>query len=74
MHPHVMPDITEDDRAMAVLDVLKHHGNANPLYIREQTQYDKGDINTALNQLAREGHVKRLTRGLWTYVSDPRDN
>lgn len=74
MHANDMVDLTEDERAMAVLDVLKREGNANPLYIREQTGYSKGDVNTALNQLAREGHVTRLTRGLWSYQNDPRDN
>jgi restriction endonuclease Mrr len=53
-----------DERDEEVLSVLAE-GRANPYYIREQTGLGKGDTNTVLNRLARAGHVRQVTRGLY---------
>ena len=39
-------------------------GRVNPLYIREQTDLNKQQVNYALNQLMAAGWVKKITAGL----------
>lgn len=56
--------VTLEDRDREVLDVLAD-GRANPKYIRNNTELDKGEINTVLVRLGRSGHVEQLTRGLY---------
>jgi DNA-binding IclR family transcriptional regulator len=58
-----------DERDRDVLSVLAE-GRANPYYIREQTGLNKGDTNTVLNRLARAGHVRQVTRGLYELTDD----
>ena len=53
-----------DDRDRAVLEVMVD-GRANPYLIREETELDKGDVNTVLVRLARLGYVEQVTRGLY---------
>lgn len=56
--------VSIDDRDRKVLEVLDD-GRANPYLIREETGLGKGDTNTVLNRLARGGHVRQITRGLY---------
>jgi DNA-binding MarR family transcriptional regulator len=67
-----MVELSDDDEA--VLDVMKRENRANPLLIREETGLDKGDVNTILNRLGRQGHIRQVTRGLYEFVDDPRDD
>jgi len=65
------PDAVED----AVLEVLratdKHR--ANPYLIRERAgDLSKQQINNALRNLTAAGWVRKVTRGLYDYVEDPR--
>ena len=53
-----------DERDRAVLEVMAD-GRANPYLIREETDLDKGDVNTVLVRLARLGYVEQVTRGLY---------
>ncbi|WP_019992124.1 hypothetical protein [Natronorubrum tibetense] len=53
-----------DDRDQAVLKVMAD-GRANPYLIREETELEKGDVNTVLVRLARLGYVEQVTRGLY---------
>ena len=53
-----------DDREQSVLLVLSS-GRANPYLIREETGLSKGDVNTVLNRLGRNGYVEQVTRGLY---------
>ena len=57
-------DMQPDDRDLDVLRVLDG-GRANPYLIREETGLDKGDVNTVLNRLGRNGYVEQVTRGLY---------
>jgi len=56
-----------------VLEVLKE-GRANPKWIREQTGLKKQRVNDALERLQNAGWVRKLTRGLYEIVDDPRDD
>ncbi|SDY29674.1 hypothetical protein [Halopenitus persicus] len=47
-----------------VLNVLLD-GRANPLLIRDKTDLDKGETNTILVRLGRQGFVNQVTRGLY---------
>jgi hypothetical protein len=59
----------------AVLEVFKtDRETVNPMYLREQTDLGKGDINTALTRLTSAGWVRKVTRGLYEFVEDPRDS
>lgn len=60
------------DREDDVLEVLQEEGRVNPLLVREETGYGKGDVNTALSNLRAAGWVRRVTRGLYEFVDDPR--
>ena len=53
-----------DDRDYAVLRVMAD-GRANPYLIREQTDLDKGEVNTVLVRLGRAGYIQQVTRGLY---------
>lgn len=54
-----------------VLEVLEE-GRANPKYLKERTGLNDQQINYALNQLRAAGWVKRVTKGLYELVEDPR--
>lgn len=63
-----------------VLDVLKAGqdtgepwGRVTPLYVREETGMDKGNVEYYLRQLATAGWVRRLAQGLYEFVEDPRE-
>ena len=53
-----------DGRDRNVLRTLAD-GRANPKLIREETGLSKGDTNTVLNRLGRNGYVEQVTRGLY---------
>jgi len=53
-----------DDRDLDVLAVLAE-GRANPMLLRERTDYGKGSINTSLNRLCRSGLATQVTRALY---------
>ena len=58
-----------DERDYAVLRVMAS-GRANPYLIREQTELDKGDVNTVLVRLGRAGYIQQVTRGLYEITED----
>jgi Mn-dependent DtxR family transcriptional regulator len=70
-----------DGRDRDVLRTLAD-GRANPKLIREETGLSKGDTNTVLNRLGRNGYVEQVTRGLYEItekgrsevVNDPRED
>lgn len=61
---------TENDEK--VLEVLKG-GRSNPLYIREESGLAKQRVNESLDRLRSAGWVRKVTRGLYELVDDPRD-
>ncbi len=66
-------DYDPADSDELVLEVLKE-GRANPKWIREQTGLKKQRVNDALERLQNAGWVRKLTRGLYEIVDDPRDD
>jgi len=63
-----------------VLDLLKESrdggspwGRVTPLYVREETGIEKGNVEYYLRQLTAAGWVRRLTSGLYEFVEDPRE-
>ena len=69
----VVFDMVElDDRDRAVLEVMTD-GRANPYLIREETELEKGDVNTVLVRLARLGFVEQVTRGLYEITEEGRE-
>jgi len=64
-----MVDLKDRDRA--VLRVLAE-GRANPMLIREETDLDKGDVNTILVKLTRDGLARRKVQGLYEITEDGR--
>lgn len=69
VNPKFEPTAKEDN----VLEVLKEEQRANPYLIREETELGKGDVNTALTRLTSAGWVRKVTRGLYEFVDDPRE-
>lgn len=71
-----------NDREETVLELFKEGqdsgnpwGRANPLYLRENSELDKGQVEYALRNLRNAGWIKQLNRGgLYELVSDPRDD
>jgi len=64
-----MVDLQDRDRA--VLRVLSE-GRANPMLIREETDLDKGEVNTVLVKLTRDGLARRKVQGLYEITDDGR--
>lgn len=58
-----------NERDLAVLRVLED-GRANPMLIREETSLDKGDVNTVLVKLTRDGLAARVVQGLYEITED----
>ena len=71
-----------NDREESVLEQFKRGrnsdapwGRVNPLYIREHSELEKGQVEYALRNLKNAGWVKQLNNGgLYELVEDPRKN
>lgn len=61
-----------NDSDEAVIGVLSVEGRANPYLIREQTDLTRATINESLSRLCAAGWVRKVTRGLYEFVEDPR--
>ena len=57
----------------AVLEVLKEEHRVNPLRVRTETGLEKQRVNDALGSLVDAGWIRRVNRGLYEFVKDPRD-
>ncbi|NHN46482.1 MarR family transcriptional regulator [Halostella sp. JP-L12] len=70
-----------NEREEQVLELFKNGcesqdpwGRVNPLYIRENSDLDKGQVEYALRNLRNAGWVKQLNQGgLYELVEDPRE-
>ena len=79
-HPMVNENYEPNDREEIVLNQFKQGrdsgnpwGRVNPLYLREHSDLDKGQVEYALRNLKNAGWVKQLNRGgLYELVADPR--
>ncbi|WP_349253529.1 MarR family transcriptional regulator [Halobacterium salinarum] len=50
-------------------------GRVNPLYLREYSDLDKGQVEYALRNLKNAGWITQLNQGgLYEFVADPREN
>jgi hypothetical protein len=81
----VSPDVvneqyepTENDDK--VLEALKQGresgdpwGRANPRWLIDQTGLEKGNVEFSLRQLTSAGWVRRVARGCYEFVADPRE-
>ena len=58
-----------------VLEFMKNEpaGRVTNRYVREGTSMPKERVDPALNNLEKAGWVRRLTRGFYELVDDPRD-
>ena len=71
-----------NEREETVLNLFKEGrdsgdpwGRVNPLYLRENSDLDKGQVEYALRNLKNAGWVRQLNRGgLYELVDDPRDD
>lgn len=70
----VNEDYEPTDNDDAILSVLVDYGMANPYLLREETGLSKGDVNNSLSRLTAAGWVKKITRGLYEFVEDPRSS
>ena len=59
-----------------VMEVIKNeqYPRVTNKYVREKTGLPPERVDPALNSLATAGWVKRLTRGFYELVEDPRDD
>lgn len=49
-------------------------GRLNPLYVRENTSLNKGEVEYALRNLTTAGWIKQINQGgLYEFVKDPRE-
>lgn len=70
-----------DEREEVVLELFKNGrdngdpwGRINPLYLRENSDLDKGQVEYALRNLTNAGWIKQLNQGgLYELVEDPRE-
>lgn len=63
------PDEDED----RVLAVIREEYRVNPRRVRDVTGMRKQDVNEALQQLERVNWIKKVARGLYEFVEDPRE-
>ncbi|GAA0218907.1 MarR family transcriptional regulator [Halobaculum roseum] len=69
-----------DNRQEAILDILKDGreegrpwGYANPKRMEEQLDIRRQYINRSLRGLVDAGWVEKVNRGLYRFVTDPRE-
>ncbi|MFC7323273.1 MarR family transcriptional regulator [Halorubrum rutilum] len=71
-----------NDREEAVIDLFKEGrdsgdpwGRVNPLFLRQSSSLDKGQVEYALRNLKNAGWVKQVNQGgLYEFVEDPRED
>jgi len=71
-----------NDREETVIDLFKEGrdsgdpwGRVNPLFLRQNSSLDKGQVEYALRNLKNAGWVKQVNRGgLYEFVDDPRED
>jgi len=65
-------DMELKDADREVLHVLAERAS-NPRHIRDETELPKGDLNTILNRLGRNGYIEQVTRGLYEITPKGRE-
>lgn len=67
-----MEDLPLNPTDRAVLDMLSE-GRCTPAYIAEEKEYSRSNVRNRLERLTEHGHVKRVHKGLYELVKDPRE-
>lgn len=66
-----------DERILAVLKDGREEGEpwgrASPRYLVDETGSKKGNVEFSLRSLSDAGWIKRVSRGLYELVDDPRE-
>lgn len=70
-----------NEQEEVILELFKHGrrsdspwGRVNPLYLREHSDLEKGQVEYALRNLTNAGWITQLNRGgLYELVEDPRE-
>lgn len=77
----VNEDYEPSDNDELVLDALKDGrdenepwGRSNPRWLIDETGLDKGNVEFSLRSLRDAGWVRRVARGLYEFVEDPREH
>ena len=80
VHQMVNENYEPSEKDERVLEALKNGreegrpwGRANPRWIIDQTDLDKGNVEFCLRNLTSAGWVQRVARGLYELVDDPRE-
>lgn len=68
MNEDYEPSENEDD----ILQLLKE-GRATPKLIKDNTNLNDQQVNYAMNKLQAAGWVRKVTKGLYELVDDPRE-
>lgn len=55
-----------------VIEMLQE-GRCTPTYIAEEQGYSRQNVTNRLNRLTEHGYVRRLSRGLYELINDPRE-
>lgn len=71
----VNENYTPNEREERIIDFVKDEpgGRVTNRYVRENIGLPAERVDPALNNLEKAGWVKRLTRGFYELVEDPRD-
>lgn len=67
-----MEEINLNPTDNAILDLLSE-GRCTPAYIASEKEYTRGNVKNRLHRLAEHGYVRKVHRGLYELVEDPRD-
>lgn len=66
-----------DERILEALKVGREEdrpwGRANPTWLVQKTELEKGTVEFSLRSLRSAGWIKRSARGLYEFVDDPRE-
>lgn len=82
MQHEAMPneEFEPTDACEQVLEVFKQGrdsggpwGRANPRYIIDETGMDKANVEYQLRRLNDAGWIRKIARGLYEFVDDPRE-
>ena len=49
-------------------------GRANPRWLIDETGLEKGNVEFSLRSLHNAGWIQRVSRGLYEFVDDPRED
>jgi predicted transcriptional regulator of viral defense system len=76
VHAMVNEDYEPNENEDRILEFIKDEPctRVTNRYVREKTGLPAERVDPALNSLRKAGWLRRLTRGFYEYVEDPRDD